>query len=160
MLDLIAHLKGPYFSFLVVSKDEFWERCGKVQRVTGIKPEYHDHPNALRIPDCIVSIIAGAFSRASSKFNYYGYTVYEAATLRSLNDELQSESRRIDECRTHEEFDEVVTELFAHYCREAFGGWQQFWPETKNEIVRSANRIVALAATAEKEEKALLVLGI
>ncbi len=86
MASLISQFSSPYFEFLVVEKDECWERRGKVQRIVGIKAAYHHHPEALRLPDCVVSVFVMAFQLAHPKFNYHGYTMYEASQLDALLD--------------------------------------------------------------------------
>lgn len=160
MPDLISQLKGPYFSFLVANKDEYWERRGKVQRITGIKTEYFHHPDALKLPDCLISLVVTAFGKAHTKFSYYGHTIYETETLNRLIGELQFQAERIVGCRTRQEFGSLLTELFVSYCKDSIGNWQQHWPTIKQDVRKAINAIISVAEQARQENRVLLVLGV
>jgi hypothetical protein len=157
---MISKLKGPYFSFLLAERDAFWERRGRVQRIVGIKPEYYHQPDALHLPDCVISFVATSFERAHPRFNYYGYTVFESETLDRLIGELRFKVEVIMSCQDLLEFGRLPTELFVACCEESIGGWQKHWPEIKEEVVGAINRIILSAERAKQESKVLLVLGV
>jgi hypothetical protein len=160
MSDLINQLKGPYFSFLVANKDEYWERRGRVQRITGIKAEYFHHPEALKVPDCLISLVVTAFGKAHPKFSYYGDTVYKTETLNQLIGELQFQAERIVCCQTRQEFGSLLTELFVSYCQDSIGNWRRHWPTIRQDVHKAINTIISVAEQARQENRGLLVLGV
>jgi hypothetical protein len=160
MKHLISKLKGPYFSFLLVEPDEIWERRGRVGRIVGIKSEYHHHPDALTLPDCLISLVIFSFEKAHPKFNYYGYTVYEAENLERLIEVLQFQVEAIESCKEMNKFGCMLTELFVTYCGDSLGGWQKHWPEIKQQSADAINNVIILAKRAKEESKTLLVLGV
>jgi hypothetical protein len=160
MTNLISKLNGPYFSFLLSEPDEIWERRGKVRRIVGIKAEYFHHPDALVLPNCLISLVTTSFEKSHPKFNYYGYTVYHVETLECLIEELKLQITAIESCKDREEFGRVLTELFVIDCSDCLGGWQKHWPEIKQQSVEAVNKVIFLAEKGKAELKALLVLGV
>jgi len=160
MGELLKQLAGPYFDFLIVEKDKLWERRGRVQRVVGIKSEYFHHPQALRLPDCVISIFVEALKLSHEKFFYHGDTIYEAAQLTNLIAQLQSQIERIKSCQDKAAFDALLTELFIGYCDDAFQGWQDPWEPLKGELIKCVKQIIEKARSAQSESKELLVLGV
>ena len=122
MTNLINKLNGPYFSFVLAEKDEYWERRGKVQRIVGIKSEYYHRPDALDLPDCIISLVVASFERSDPEFAYHGVTVYESKTLDRLIGELRFQAEAIDSCKDTHGFRGMLTELFVAYCKDSLGG--------------------------------------
>ena len=160
MGELISQLRGPYFSFLSVEKEELWERRGRVQRIVGLKSEYYHHPNALRLPYCVISIFGEAFQHSHEKFAYYGYTVYESQHLVELSRQLQIQIERIRACQNKAAFDALLTELFIARCDDAFQKWPDQWELLKSELIESIEQIIEKVRSAQKESKELLVLGV
>lgn len=160
MEDFFSKLGGPYFDFLVVNKDEYWERRGKVNRIAGIKAEYFHRKDFLRIQDCVISIFVNAFQSAHSKFNYYGYTIYNSEDMRRLVDELELQANKIRLCSTEEKLGGLLTELFISYYEEDIGDWKPHWEIIKNELLEHLTQIIEKAKNAQAESKELLVLGV
>lgn len=57
MTRLVPKLGGPYFNFLVVAPDEFRKRVHPRRKTTHIKQQYFNHPDTLRVPDCVVGVV-------------------------------------------------------------------------------------------------------
>ena len=160
MGELLKQLGGPYFDFLIVEKDKLWERRGRVKRVVGIKSEYFHHPQALRLPDCVISIFVEALRLSHEKFSYHGYTIYEAAQLNNLIAQLQLQLERINSCQNKTVFDALLTERFISYCDDHLGKWQSKWELLKGELIECIGQIIDKAQSAQNKSKELLVLGV
>jgi hypothetical protein len=72
------------FQFLVVSEGEYWQRAGRVQRISGIKQEYFHRPDALRIAYVLMQQLGPVFKVADPSFNPYGPTEFRGKNLAGL----------------------------------------------------------------------------
>ena len=157
---LVPKLGGPYFDFLVVAPDEYWERRHPKRKATRIKPEYYHHPEALRVPLCVVSVAVACFMRAHPDFNYYGDTEFGGEFLGRLITELSAQVEVIQACKWKREFGALVTEMFSYDCAQSVGPWQRHWPRIREEVAEAISNIVERANTAVRDDKVLLVLGV
>jgi len=121
---------GLYFSILAVESEMVYERRGRIQRKAGIHPQWHHHPDAVRVPESVFSRFSDAFRMAHPGFNYYGPTEYK-----------DQETARL------------CTELRA-------GTWAETTVDTQVETERVVREILAVAERALANRQSLLVLGI
>lgn len=157
---LVPKLHGPDFDFLVVAPDEYWEYIHPKRRTRQIKAQYYHHPDALCVPDCVVSLAVPCFTRSHKEFNYYGDTEYGGQALETLIAELGEFAQTVRACCWKREFAALTSELFVGYCSDSIGGWQKHWPRVRDEVADVFLEIAALAKQAKQENKALLVFGI
>lgn len=78
---------GPYFEFLVVEPELIYVRRG-IRRKVGIQPQWHHHPDAIRISESVFERFSDAFRASHSGFNYYGPTEYDTESTTRLCDQL------------------------------------------------------------------------
>lgn len=78
------------FDILAVNPEELYERRGTVRRIVGLRQEWFNHPNALRIPEELFSSLHDAFRRVHPEFNYYGPTEYRGSAISELQRELRA----------------------------------------------------------------------
>src|SRR5262245_43585546 len=81
---------GLHFEILAVESDMIYERRGRIERIVGIRPQWHHHPDALRVPESVFSRFSSAFRNAHPKFNYYGPTEYKSQETAQLCAELKA----------------------------------------------------------------------
>ncbi|HYZ84867.1 MAG TPA: hypothetical protein VE621_10705 [Bryobacteraceae bacterium] len=119
-----------YFTILAVETDMVYERRGRIQRKVGIHPQWHHHPDALRVPESVFSEFRDAFRTAHPEFNYYGPTEYTGHETAQLCRELRA------------------------------GPWADRNGHTQGEIEDVIRKILELAEQAQANGQSLLVLGI
>ena len=154
MLKLLPMLKGPYFDFLVFPAGQCWERRGSLKR------QCFHHPDALRVQDVIVSVFVRAFEQSHSHFNYYGPTEYIGVDLHRLQKTLAGQIQVMGSCRTHKQFQAKLNKYFTASCDEELGIWLPKWRRMRNELEVIGQEILHRVEQAEREQKALLALGI
>lgn len=151
-------LLGPYFEFLVLENDEYWQRSGKIQRKNGIKQEYFHHPDALRIQDSIIGLISDCFRKSHPSFNFYGPTEFRNE---NLNDFLTYISKWITtnrSCKTKEEFLGLLTDYFIREIEIESSDNQ--WQIIRDELNSVISELYDKGKLAKRTGKTLLVLGI
>lgn len=153
-------LPGPYFKFLVLPVDTAWERIGRSQRRGGIRQELFHHPDALRVPNCILGALAPAFISSYPQFHYYGPTEYAGEPLASLIAQLIQSVQNIEGCRTADELEQHLPAWVVSDFSEMLGPWPHYWREAQRELVMGAECILTRAEVAQRKAEALLVFGI
>lgn len=151
-------LPGPYFGFLVANRDEYLERRGKVQRVVGIKREFHQHPGMLRVSDSLVSLFLDCFKTTGRQFAYYGYTEYELDALDQLSDRLAA---RLASVTTADE--KMVVDWLKGSLLEANLAYDHLtpaWQDVRGALAAALSQILARARQAQRDGRVLLVLGV
>lgn len=81
---------GLYFSILAVESDRVHGPRGQIQRKAGIHPQWHHHPDAIRVTEPVFSLFSDAFRTAHPEFNYYGPTEYKGEETTRLCNELRA----------------------------------------------------------------------
>ena len=79
---------GLDVEFIAANPDEYWELAGRVQRRIGIKPEYFNHPDALRVHMDVLMPVRHLFEGANPKFSLYSSCEFSGPTLTALRDAL------------------------------------------------------------------------
>ena len=123
---------GLHFEILAVESDQVYECRGRIQRLVGIRPQWHHHSNAIRVPESVFTRFSEAFRATHGKFNYYGPTEYKSQEIARLCNALRA--RPWPDGKT-----ESVTQ-----------------GETKDVVCK----ILAVAEHALTNQQSLLVLGI
>jgi len=159
MNDFLSKLPGPFFDF-VVTDGNHYERAGKVQRVKGIKQEYFHHPDALRVQDAIVELVATCFYKAHPSFNYYGPTEFRNENLAQLLDCLGEWFQLNRSCRTEAEFRELLKPYFLEEAQGAVESWSDQWAIIRDELSAKVDEILDRGRVAKRDRRVLLVLGI
>ena len=157
MIKLLPKLRGPYFDFLVLPAGECWERRYRRNR---LKKEYFHHPDALRVQDAIVSVFIQAFVQSHEYFHYHRPTEYTSDELYRLGQLLTREVDAISSCRTPKQFRAKLPKFFMSECDDLIGVWFPKWRRARNELETYGRSILLRVDEAEREQKALLVLGI
>lgn len=89
-VQLLRTKMGLCFSILAVESDKVYERRGRIQRKAGIHPQWHHHPDAIRVSELVFSRFSDAFRTAHPKFNYYGPTEYKGEEIAQLCYQLRA----------------------------------------------------------------------
>jgi hypothetical protein len=104
---------GLYFTILAVESDMIYERRGRIQRTVGIRPQWHHHPDAIRVPESVFSRFSDAFRTAHPEFNYYGPTEYKGQDTARLCSELRAGPWAARTWATQGETEDVVRKILA-----------------------------------------------
>ena len=160
MYIFLNKLLGPYFDFLVLTNDEYWQRSGKIQRKNAIKQEYFHHPDALRIQDSIIGLIYDCFNKSHPSFNYYGPTEYRNDNLNELLNHLSKWITRNRSCETKEEFLGLLTNYFIGEIETEIGSWDNQWKTVRDELNLIISELYNRGKIAKQKGKTLLVLGV
>lgn len=159
MSTFLSNLPGPFFDFLLTNGDH-WERSGKAQRIKGIKHEYFHHPDALRVQDVIISQVANCFRKAHPDFNYYGPTEFRNENLDELINYLGEWIIRCRSCGTKEDFNSLLEPYFRETLTSVTKNLDEHWSNVRDDLAAKIAEVRDRARLAQRERKALLVLGI
>lgn len=158
MAKLLSKLGGPYFDFLVVSVGQCWQDAGV--EAPELRKEYYHHPGSLRVQDAILSVFIQAFVQSCPHFDYYGSTEYVGEDLARLRRALLARIQAVSACRARRQLKTELTELFTSYCDSDLGDWLPTWRRVRNELASCAHQVLRLVEQAEREQRALLSLGV
>lgn len=158
MSKLLSKLGGPYFDFLVLPVGQCWQEAGV--EFPHLRPEYYHHPGALGVQDAILSVFIQAFVQSCTHFAYYGSTEYVGEDLSRLRRGLVGRIQAVRACCARRQLKPELTGLFSSYCDYDIGDWLPKWRQVRNELVVCGHRVLHLVEQAEREQRALLVLGV
>ena len=151
-------LSGPYFEFLILENDKYWQRSGNIRMKNRVTQEYFNHPDALRIQDSIIGLISDCFSKSHPGFNYYGATEFRNENLSEL---LNNISKWLDKnrfCETREKFLGLLTKYFIEELK--IESLDDQWKTIRDELNLMVSVLYGKGELAKQTGKTLLVLGI
>ncbi|MES2462265.1 MAG: hypothetical protein V4671_16890 [Armatimonadota bacterium] len=151
---ILSVLEQPYFDFLVLRRGECWESPGRLKKVC-----FHN-PNALLVHDSTVHVFVDAFGDSHPEFNYFGPTEYLSENLSSLQVRLQLQLKAISSCENQGQFIEILPKGTTRRYERSIEAWPSKWEAIRDELAEQGRKILDLAERAQREDQALLVMGI
>lgn len=114
----------------------------------------------LSISDSVIGLVSDCFQLAKPDFYFWGFTEYTGEEIRTLIMWLRVRVEGMRACALKDEFFFYLNDHFEFGCKEAIGPWQNFWPDIRDEIIETIEKVIYLANDALENDRAFVVFGV